>query len=106
MQSLTRSCIKRSTRFAMAAWSSCVGESPMGQTVRHFPQRKQGSWLAFSAKASENARMPDVPFVTGISRLPVAKPVIGPPKTSLESFSGISPACSNTKPILVPICTR
>ena len=47
--------------------------------------------------------IPEQPFVTGESRLTIARPIIGPPLITLPASSGRPPAASSNAETGVPI---
>ena len=55
------------------------------------------------ASRPERTVIPEHPFVTGESRLTIARPIIGPPLITFAGSSGTPPAASNNAETGVPM---
>src|SRR3990167_1919423 len=77
------------------------GARPIGQYSTHLPQRMQIDSCASLTWLSDKTMIPLVLFITGVSRLYWAIPIIGPPKSiflgsffkgphfAIKSFTGV-----------------
>ena len=93
----------------MAASAISWGVRPIGHTVVHRPQRRQlvASASASSTGSSASRVSPLFCFWIGISRLPSAMPIIGPPHMAFLSVtpSLMPPADSSSSEKIVPSLT-
>ena len=85
---------------------SIDGIRPIGHISMHLPHLMQGPYSSVCTTPSSGiTSIPEVPFVTGTSRVERAKPIIGPPDTTLPALSLKPPHSSTISEMRAPIFT-
>ena len=106
MQSITPLC----RVFSHSLISPCAairkGSRPIGHTSTQLPQRMQGWGSGRRLIRDGSTSMPDMPLVVGVSRYDMARPIMGPPATTLPVSSGNPPAASIRAETGVPMSVR